>query len=438
MDDNYWGDTGDNGESDSYGGNFYEDWQNTHTLGVDYFENKLEPGGGVVFGAHNTQHITANRKAYAFWWILARMAGWDGNPFTLVDSINVSSAGGVTEIFNGETLQLSAEVLPDSSTEKGVSWSVVNQTGSATITPDGLLTATGIGTVDIVAAAMDSSGVADSLHLTIAAPLILVNSINVSSAGGVTEVLNGETLQFSAVVLPENAAVKGISWSVTDQTGSGTITQDGLFSATGVGTVDIVATAMDGSGVTGTMQITIADPKILVNSISISSAGGVTEILNGVTLQFSAEILPEDATVKDITWSVTNQTGSGTITQDGLFSATGLGIVDIVVTANDGSGVSTSMTIEILDNMTGLEDLKSFLYPIYPNPGAGVFFLNTTTRKVDFLQIIDQNGSIVLDLIPTPGSPLIEIDITAHPSGEYYVRLFSGQKSVVESVILLK
>lgn len=79
MDDNYWEDTGDNGNSGSYGGNFYQDWQNSHILGTDFFENKETPGGNVVYGAHNTQHITANRKAYAMWWILARIAGWDGH-----------------------------------------------------------------------------------------------------------------------------------------------------------------------------------------------------------------------------------------------------------------------------------------------------------------------------------------------------------------------
>jgi hypothetical protein len=77
MDGAYYEDTGDNGDSDTYGGNFYEDWQNAHTLGVDYFENKRVPGGEVVYGEHNSQHITANRKAYAMWWILARIAGWN-------------------------------------------------------------------------------------------------------------------------------------------------------------------------------------------------------------------------------------------------------------------------------------------------------------------------------------------------------------------------
>ncbi len=84
MDNVYYDDTGDDGDSDSYGGNFYHDWQNAHTLGEHYFENKRTPGGDVTYGAHNTQHITANRKAYAMWWILARLAGWSDEASAVV------------------------------------------------------------------------------------------------------------------------------------------------------------------------------------------------------------------------------------------------------------------------------------------------------------------------------------------------------------------
>lgn len=78
MNDNYWEDAGDDGNSAEYGGNFYLDYQNTHAESVHYYENKSAPGGSVTYGAHNSQHITANRKAFAMWYILARIAGWSG------------------------------------------------------------------------------------------------------------------------------------------------------------------------------------------------------------------------------------------------------------------------------------------------------------------------------------------------------------------------
>lgn len=75
---NYWEDAGDDGNSAAYKGKFYSDWQNAHKIGVDWYENRVSPGGKAEYGDHNSQHITANRKAFAMWWILARIAGWDG------------------------------------------------------------------------------------------------------------------------------------------------------------------------------------------------------------------------------------------------------------------------------------------------------------------------------------------------------------------------
>ena len=401
MVDNYWEDAGDNGNSVSYGGNFYVDWQNSHALGTDYFENKTSPGGSVTFGAHNTQHITANRKAYAMWWILARISGWDGNPVTVpVSQINVSSAGGVTEILTGGTLQFTAEVLPSDATNKDITWSVTNQTGEATITQEGLLTATSEGTVTVVATAQDGSGISGSLQITITDPVVPVTTINVTSIGGVTEMLTGSMLQFSAEVLPTDATNKDIAWSVLDQTGSGTITQGGLFTATLEGTVTVVATAQDGSGVTGSMQISITDPVVPVALINVTSVGGVTEMLTGGTLQFSAEVLPTDATNKEIVWSVTNQTGSGTITQGGLLTATSEGTVTVVATAQDGSGISGSLQITITDpvvpvttiNVTSVGGVTEMLTGGMLQFSADVLPSNATNKDITW-SVLDQTGS---------------------------------------------
>ncbi|MFA5962223.1 MAG: hypothetical protein WC848_06070 [Parcubacteria group bacterium] len=54
-----------NGSQDK---NWALDWQGTHTLNVDWYD----------CGAAHSQSLNANLKAYAAWWLWARLAGWDG------------------------------------------------------------------------------------------------------------------------------------------------------------------------------------------------------------------------------------------------------------------------------------------------------------------------------------------------------------------------
>jgi hypothetical protein len=88
-----------------------------------------------------------------------------------------------------------------------------------------------------------------------------VDSITVTGAGGATTITEkGGTLLMSAYVLPETAIDKTVTWSVaTLDGGTATISATGLLTATGNGTVTVTATANDGTGVTGTLVITISN-----------------------------------------------------------------------------------------------------------------------------------------------------------------------------------
>ena len=69
-----------------------------------------------------------------------------------VSSITVTGAGGATTIsVDNGTLQMSASVLPANATDKTFVWSIVNGTGIAEITPDGLLKAVTNGDVTVKA-----------------------------------------------------------------------------------------------------------------------------------------------------------------------------------------------------------------------------------------------------------------------------------------------
>ncbi len=93
---------------------------------------------------------------------------------------------------------------------------------------------------------------------------VAVNEINVSADGGVTEITeDGGYLQMLAEVLPENATIKTVSWSVTYGTAYASISSEGLLQATGSsignGTVWVKATAVDGSEVADSLEVTISN-----------------------------------------------------------------------------------------------------------------------------------------------------------------------------------
>lgn len=81
---------------------------------------------------------------------------------------------------------------------------------------------------------------------------VQVSQIDVVATDNEMLVANGETLQFSAVVSPEDAN-QAVIWSA--EGGPATIDETGLLTATGVGKILVSATATDDSGVIGSVEI---------------------------------------------------------------------------------------------------------------------------------------------------------------------------------------
>lgn len=104
----------------------------------------------------------------------------------------------------------------------------------------------------------------------------------------------------------------------------------------------------------GTWQVgarVYAPGTIPVNTIKIN--GGTSINIDKGTLQLTASVLPTYATAQSVIWSVVDGTGQATINQSGLVTGQKNGFVTVQATANDGSGIQSSIQITI-SNQTSL------------------------------------------------------------------------------------
>ncbi|UKS25922.1 S-layer homology domain-containing protein [Paenibacillus sp. HWE-109] len=88
----------------------------------------------------------------------------------LVTAIDIGTSGNASSLRVGDTLAMSAGILPVEATNKVVTWSVENGTGAATINANGVLTGTSAGTVTVKAAANDRTATSGSKIMTIQPP----------------------------------------------------------------------------------------------------------------------------------------------------------------------------------------------------------------------------------------------------------------------------
>ena len=107
----------------------------------------------------------------------------------------------------------------------------------------------------------------DNFVISKGSELDFVESLQVSGEGGKNQVKIGNTLQMVVTFIPPDSSVTVVAWSVKNPDGTDTDKAiidpvTGLLTALKAGDVRVIATALDGSGVTGYATIHIPTPVI--------------------------------------------------------------------------------------------------------------------------------------------------------------------------------
>ena len=249
---------------------------------------------------------------------------------------NVEISSSKEELYPGETATLTVTVTPEEATDKSVTWEIDSGSEYATLSADGVLTAKAAGVVVVKATTKDGSDI--SAFYTITVKSVPASSITIS---GDKEVTAGGKITLAATVKPEDAD-KNVTWTVESGERFASISADGVLTAVAPGEVVVKAAAKDGSGVSATYTVTVKP--VMVTSITIS---GGTTVVQGKTITLSATVKPDNATNKDVTWSIESGSQYASISASGVLTAKAAGKVTVKATAKDGSGVSATYTVTV-------------------------------------------------------------------------------------------
>lgn len=271
-----------------------------------------------------------------------------------VQGVSITPAS--VTINDGDSYQLQASVTPADADNPNVVWSssdpsvvTVDQTGRIKATSYGASGTKAVKQGPVTKATImvttEDGGKTARCEVTVN---VLVKGISLDITNLTLD--EDQSAKLTETVYPDNTTNQSVNWSSSDESVA-TVDQDGLVTAHMAGTTTITAKA-EGSAISANCLVTV-----------IAHATGVTLDKSSITLyenesyQFKAEVAPERASNKNVSWSSSDET-IATVDQDGRMHAIRSGKAVITVTAEDG-GHSAECEVNVLAHVSGVSLDKS-------------------------------------------------------------------------------
>lgn len=282
-------------------------------------------------------------------------------------AITISGAQTDT-VKGGDVVSLETEIAPDNAVDKTVVWTS-SDTAVATVDANGKVTFANVAetkTVKITATSNADPSVKAEITFTVE-KLVIDNPVTgVTISNKNLELKKGETGELSATVAPEDASLKTVTWSSSDESVA-TVDSDGKVTAVGMGTATITVKTVDGEK-TDSCEVTITAPSaesvtVIVNGEEIEAdeedGKFKLSIMEGRKRNLTVSALPEDA-VQKFTF-ISSDDSVVTVDEDGNLVAVAVGEAVITVTA-DGASKEIEITVTEKSNVPYVTDEGTVIF----------------------------------------------------------------------------
>ncbi len=227
----------------------------------------------------------------------------------------------------GDTLMLSATVLPSNATNKTVRWSSSDES-IAKVSSTGVVTAVGSGVAQITATTDDGKKTAEC-SVTV---LRHVSGITIDSSS--VTVNRGQRIRLNATVEPADAFNKNIIWSYENEQ-IATVDEYGWLTGVSVGKTTVYATTVDGE-FRASCLIKVNEPVtgISLDITEVNSLYRDNQVILTPTVYPTSDYVADENINREVIWSSSDE--SIARVEDGTVTAVGPGEVIITATTADG------------------------------------------------------------------------------------------------------
>ena len=255
-----------------------------------------------------------------------------------VSEISVNSNQTDVSLAIGSSYQLQAKVLPENATDKKITYTSHNP-AVASVNEEGVITALSAGSAKITITA--SNDISKEINVTVTAVSVTNIVFDPALPGNPLLLSVGGNCPIHAKVQPENATDKNLTYS-SDNEAVASVDAQGLITAKAVGSAKITIKASN--GVSKEITVTVSTTHIPVTGIVIPSGETTIFVGNGGIRQIGAYAVPENATNKNLTYSIDDDS-IASVTADGLITAKEVGSTTITITAADGISKTVNLTV---------------------------------------------------------------------------------------------
>ncbi len=298
--------------------------------GIYYYDN------GATYYFHKVANnlVSGNGLDYE--------AGAQPQPTTIPVTGIALNRTSLSMVEGGDVRSLSATVEPEDATDNTVMWSSSNLNVATVDYSGSTVTVTSVGTGTATITATASNGMTATCSVEVLSASSTVPTDIVLTSEEITLYV-GDTMAFDAEVMPATASDKTITWGSTHP--SIAKFEQGVIVARGAGTAQVYASTSN--GITKYCKVNVlprTSGDVEVSSIALTPTA--MELTAGdATGTITANIAPNNATNKNITWTSSNLSVA-TVSADGVVTPLTQGTTTITASTANGKTAECIVTVK--------------------------------------------------------------------------------------------